>query len=92
MCMYCVRRPDIKFGWDQPKLPYHNNLPFGTDLSGNVLDEDKWDGEIHDYQTTTPQLILTCKDYFGEGTTGTIRIPIKFCPECGRKLGATKET
>lgn len=37
MCMYCERRTDIKFGWEQPKLPIH--------------------------------------------------IPIKHCPECGRKLG-----
>ena len=32
-------------------------------------------------------LILTCPSYFdGEGV-GTIYIPIKYCPECGRKLG-----
>ena len=28
MCMYCERRTDVKFGWEQPKLPYHNNMPF----------------------------------------------------------------
>lgn len=28
MCMYCERRKDVKFGWEQPKLPYHNNMPF----------------------------------------------------------------
>lgn len=90
MCMYCERRQDIKFGWEQPKLPYHNNL-LGTNLSGNVLDNEKWDGAIHDYKTCTPELILTCPGYFyGEGV-GSIHIPIKFCPECGRELGKREE-
>ena len=59
----------------------------GIILSGNVLANERWDGVIHDYQTCAPQLILTCPGYFGEGSIGTIRIPIKYCPECGRKLG-----
>lgn len=45
-------------------------------------------GVIHDYQTTTPELILTCNGYFNGEGVGTIHIPIKFCPECGRKLGS----
>ena len=90
MCMYCERRTDVKFGWEQPKLPYHNNMPFSSDLNGNVLENDKWDGVIHDYQTTTPELILTCNEYFGGDGVGTIHIPIKYCPECGRKLGREK--
>jgi len=52
-----------------------------------VLENEKWDGTIHDYQTCQPKLYLTCPGYFcGEGV-GTIIIPIKYCPECGRKLG-----
>lgn len=68
----------------------HNNMPFGSDLNGNVLENDKWDGVIHDYQTATPELILTCNGYFGGNGVGTIHIPIKYCPECGRKLGKEK--
>lgn len=61
MCMYCERRMDVKFGWEQPKLPYHSdNLNEGS-LNGNVLENEKWDGVIHDYQTVTPELILTEK-------------------------------
>ena len=99
MCIYCERRIDVRFGWKQPKLPYHNNMPFGSDLSGNVLENDKWDGVIHDYQTATPELILTCSGYFDGDSVktifdingvGTIHIPIKYCPECGRKLGKEK--
>lgn len=86
MCMYCERRTDVKFGWDQPKLPYHGKLEDGV-LSGNVIESDKWDGAIYDYQTSTPELILTCKGYFNGHGTGAIYIPIKYCPECGRKLG-----
>ena len=68
----------------------HNNMPFGSDLNGNVLENDKWDGVIHDYQTATPELILTCNGYLGGNGVGTIHIPIKYCPECGRKLGKEK--
>ena len=32
MCIYCERRADIKFGWEQPKLPYHNQ----EDISANL--------------------------------------------------------
>ena len=37
MCMYCERRTDIKFGWNQPKLPYHNQKDISATLSGNVF-------------------------------------------------------
>lgn len=90
MCMYCERRTDVKFGWEQPKLPYHSdNLNEGR-LNGNVLENEKWDGVIHDYQTTTPELVLTCPGYFNGEGVGSIYIPIKYCPECGRKLGNKK--
>ena len=90
MCMYCERRTDVKFGWKQPKLPYHSdNLNEGR-LNGNVLENEKWDGVIHDYQTVTPELILTCPGYFNGEGVGSIYIPIKYCPECGRKLGGIK--
>lgn len=38
---------------------------------------------------TAPVLILKDKSCFGhdDDGVGTIYIPIKFCPECGRKLG-----
>lgn len=40
MCMYCERRTDVKFGWEQPKLPYHSdNLNEGR-LNGNVLENE----------------------------------------------------
>lgn len=87
MCMYCERRTDVKFGWKQPKLPYHSNNISEDRLNGNVLENDKWDGVIHDYQTATPELILICPGYFNGEGVGTIYIPIKYCPECGRKLG-----
>lgn len=90
MCQYCERRQDVKFGWEQPKLPYHGNLP-GSNLTGNVLENEQWDGTIFDYQTCQPQLSLTCPGYFRGDGVGTINIPIKYCPECGRKLGKQLE-
>lgn len=86
MCQYCERRQDIKFGWKQPDLPYHSNVP-GTKLSGNIADFDLFEGHIFDYQTSQPQLVLTCNGYFDRDGVGTVYIPIKYCPECGRKLG-----
>lgn len=47
MCMYCERRTDVKFGWEQPKLPYHNNMPFSSNLNGNVLENDKWEAVVN---------------------------------------------
>ena len=38
MCQYCERRQDIKFGWDQPKLPYHNQKDISYSLNGNIAD------------------------------------------------------
>ena len=87
MCIFCERRQDVKFGWEQPKLPYHNQKDISAVLTGNVLENEKWDGVIHDYQTCSPMLILTCPGYFNGEGVGTIQIPIKCCPECGRKLG-----
>lgn len=90
MCKYCERRKDIPFGWEQPALPYHEENGMFYCIHGNALDNDKWNGHIYDYQTTQPILSLTCEGYFdGEGI-GTIQIPIKYCPECGRKLGKQK--
>ena len=90
MCKYCERRTDIKCGWEQPKLPYHNQEDISATLVSNVLEDEKWDGVIHDYQTTTPELVLTCPGYFNGEGVGSICIPIKYCPECGRKLGNKK--
>lgn len=87
MCQYCERREDIQFGWKQPKLPYHNTEELGQNLCGNIADFNLFDGEIYDYQTTMPQLVLTCKGFFNGDGMGTVYIPIKYCPECGRKLG-----
>ena len=46
--MYCERRQDVKFGWDQPKLPYHNPMEPGSNLTGNIADFDMFEGVIHD--------------------------------------------
>jgi len=86
MCQYCERDKNVKFGWGQPALPYHNPLPLNS-LSGNALDVEKWNGYIYDYQTAQPQLCLRCPGYFDEEGIGTILIPINYCPHCGRKLG-----
>ena len=91
MCQFCERRKDIDFGWNQPALPYHGNLP-GANLSGNVLNNEEWDGRIYDYKSKTPELMLTCPNYFDGMGVGTIVIPIKFCPECGRELGKNNDT
>ena len=88
MCKYCERRTDVKLGWDQPELPWHDNYDITKNISGNMIHTDDTVGVIHDYQTASPVLIIKDKSCFGseEDGVGTIYIPIKFCPECGRKL------
>lgn len=85
----CPRRTDVKLGWDQPELPWHHNQDITRNISGNMIHTDDTVGVIHDYQTASPVLIIKDKSCFGseEDGVGTIYIPIKFCPECGRKLG-----
>lgn len=67
--------------------PYHNPQEPSQNLNGNIADFSLFNGVIHDYQTARPQLILTCEGYFDGDGIGTVYIPIKYCPECGRKLG-----
>ena len=101
MCVYCERRTDVK-DWNQfPLCDEHwqqseNAVPDEI-ISSLVFDGDNdWKVVIHDYQTYTPQLIITSKNVgqmlFGKDGIATIFIPIKYCPVCGRKLGKTSET
>lgn len=96
MCMYCERRQDVKFGWKQPcfcdknwKHPsdsIRDNVSSNVNVNGNP----DWEVRVYDYQTTTPELILTSKNVakllWGDGMA-SIYIPIHYCPVCGRKLG-----
>ncbi len=97
MCIYCERRKDVKFGWDQPSLydehwqHQENTIPDRITSNLNLDGNSDWKAVIHDYQTCTPQLVLTSKNMgqtlFGDGGIATINIPIKYCSVCGRKLG-----
>lgn len=96
MCMYCERRADVKFGWKQPCFCDENwEHPSDTIKDSvcsnlNVGGTPDWEARVYDYQTSTPELILTSKNIanalFGGGTA-SIYVPIHFCPYCGRKLG-----
>lgn len=81
MCKYCERRQDVKYDWNQPSLP---------DFTGNIIDQNKDEIVIHDYQTAMPELIIKdvslAKTLWGEGSA-SIYIRINYCPICGRKLG-----
>lgn len=87
MCMYCERRQDEKFGWEQPKLPYHDQKDSSANITGNMTNIKTTEGFIHDDQTSCPNLIITDTSFFGDDGIGALCIPIKYCPECGRKLG-----
>lgn len=82
MCRYCDRT-DIPFISDMPKVPLK--------ISGNILENEKFDIQIFDYKTFQPVMLVSQKGFFdGEGV-GTIYIPINYCPYCGRKLGKDDE-
>lgn len=74
MCKFCERQTPI--GWNQPSL---------ENVNGNIMDE-KSEFVIHDYQTSTPELIIKlptlAKSLWGSGFC-TIYIPIHYCPVCG---------
>lgn len=99
MCMYCERRQDVKFGWKQPAFCDENwrhpsdSIKDTVSSNLNVGGEPDWEARVYDYQTSTPELILTSKK-FGEALWGdgvaSIYIPIHYCPVCGRKLGNPK--
>lgn len=76
MCKYCERRTDVKLGWDQPELPWHDNYDITRNISGNMIHTDDTVGVIHDYQTASPELIIKDKSCFGseENGVGTIYI------------------
>lgn len=96
MCKYCERNQEIRFGWKQPALcdedwkhpsdAMKDSINSNLNLDGNP----DWEARIYDYQTSTPELILTSKNManllWGEGVA-SIYIPIYYCPVCGRKLG-----
>ena len=67
------------FGWEQPALD--------CKVTGNVLENDKVEVVIRDYKTTEPVLILKEDGFFDGDGCGSIYITIKYCPNCGRRLG-----
>lgn len=86
MCIYCERRTDVRFGWKRPSLP----------IRGNVADE-RTKACVYDYQTADPELIVT-DPTLGEalwgkesGGVASYYLKIKYCPECGRRLGTDEE-
>lgn len=82
MCRYCDRT-DIPFISDMPKVPLK--------ISGNILENEKFDIQIFDYKTFQPVMLVSQKGFFDEEGVGTIYIPINYCPYCGRKLGKDDE-
>lgn len=77
MCRYCDRAK----GWEQPELPAVS----GNAITGNAK------VCIFDYQTTPPELRVSdtgLAKKLWNGGTAAIHIQIKYCPMCGRKLGA----
>jgi hypothetical protein len=90
--MYCERRQDISFGWEQPELPFHNQTEISENLSGNMVNIEKTKCVIHDYKTCCPKLIVMDDTFFGKDKgTGTLYIPARYCIYCGRKLGEREE-
>lgn len=100
MCQYCERRTDIKHGWNQPKLCDENwkhpseELKDAISSNLNINGKPDWEARIYDYQSSTPELIITSKNIakalWGSGTA-SIYIPIHYCPACGRRLGKVNQ-
>lgn len=92
MCMYCERNGR---DWEQmPPLPYmdQNRKDGQSVVTGNMINPMTTTVVIRDYRSRQPELVVMDRSFFLEYHNdptgiGTVYIPIKFCPECGRKLG-----
>lgn len=100
MCRYCERNQSVKHGWAQPPLCdegwKHPSDTIKDSISSNlnINGEPDWEARIHDYQTATPELILTSVNMAAAlwgGGTASVYVPIKYCPVCGRRLGKKPE-
>lgn len=95
MCQYCERKE--RFGWNHPCFCNENwehpsdSIKDTVSSNLNVNGESDWEVRVYDYKKSTPELILTSKNVakalWSHGVA-TIYVPIHFCPNCGRKLGA----
>ena len=101
MCVYCERNPKYKYGWNQPSLCDENwkhspnSITDKISSNLNINGEPDWEARIYDYQTTTPNLIITSENIakaLWDSGVASIYIPIHFCPVCGRKLGKKRKT
>ena len=92
MCMYCERNGR---DWEQmPPLPYMNqNRKDGQSaVTGNMISPHATTVSVRDYRSKQPEMVVMDRSFFlkyhNDPTgIGTVYIPIKFCPECGRRLG-----
>lgn len=80
MCRYCERNKESRLGWA-------NQPPLDCKVTGNVLVNDIVEVVIIDYKTTEPVMIIKEEGYFNGDGCGSIYITIKYCPNCGRRLG-----
>lgn len=58
---------------------------------GNVLVNDIVEVVILDYQTCESEMRIKEEGFFDGDGCDTIYIMIKYCPNCGRKLGANNK-
>ena len=81
MCQYCDRK-------DQTMPP-----PLPVEITGNMITPEAATAQILSYRTRNPELVVTDYNYFTKDDPsstgiGTVYVPIKCCPVCGRYLGA----
>lgn len=92
MCMYCERNGR---DWEQiPPLPYmkQNRKDGQSVVTGNMINPMTTIAVIRDYRSKQPELVILDRSFFQKhyndpSGIGTVYVPIKFCPECGRRLG-----
>lgn len=92
MCMYCERNGR---DWEQiPPLPYmeQNRKDGQSVVTGNMINPMTTIAVIRDYRSKQPELVILDRSFFlryhnDPAGIGTVYVPIKFCPECGRRLG-----
>lgn len=94
MCMYCERNGR---DWEQmPPLPYmeQDRKAGQSAVTGNMISPHATTVFVRDYRSKQPELVVLDRSFFVKyyndpAGIGTVYIPIKFCPECGRRLGGS---
>ena len=86
MCEYCEYKDEKEF--QPPNLC--NDIFSNLNINKRII----WEARVYDIPEQSPEILITSQEFaqrfWGYGMAA-IWIPIRFCPNCGRRLGKKLE-